>query len=143
MGYASNRAMERARGEWIVWVGDDMVFLDLGPVFGTWEADVGKSYALGDDPVKRALCRDLEAQFALVCERFHAEPDITGAALSAFGAAGEGNGSAARDAVEFVSGEQEPGSGGFGYYGRGSSANAGSTAWASASSRWRTRAGGT
>lgn len=63
---------------------DDIVFLDLGPVFGTWEADVGTSYALGDDPVKRALCRDLEAQFAAVCARFRDEPDITGAALYAF-----------------------------------------------------------
>lgn len=63
---------------------DDIVFLDLGPVFGTWEADVGASYALGDDPVKHALCRDLEAQFAAVCARFRDEPDITGASLYAF-----------------------------------------------------------
>lgn len=33
--------------------------------------------------MKHGLCRDLEAQFAAVCARFRAEPDITGAALYA------------------------------------------------------------
>ena len=33
----------------------DIVYLDLGPVFGGWEADIGKSYALGNDPRKQAL----------------------------------------------------------------------------------------
>ena len=27
---------------------DDIVYVDLGPVFEAWEADIGKSYALGD-----------------------------------------------------------------------------------------------
>src|ERR1044072_5473281 len=27
---------------------DDIVYLDLGPVFEEWEADVGRSYAVGD-----------------------------------------------------------------------------------------------
>ena len=31
---------------------DDIVYLDLGPVFGGWEADIGKSYALGNDPAQ-------------------------------------------------------------------------------------------
>ena len=29
---------------------DDIVYVDLGPVFEAWEADIGKSYVLGDDP---------------------------------------------------------------------------------------------
>ncbi|MBW8753619.1 MAG: aminopeptidase P family protein [Sphingomonadales bacterium] len=62
---------------------DDIVFLDLGPVFGTWEADVGRSYAVGDDPLKHALCADLPIVFAAVKARFAADPDITGAALYA------------------------------------------------------------
>jgi len=46
---------------------DDTVFLDLGPVFGAWEADVGRTYAMGTDPRKQkwrrssALCRSLPA----------------------------------------------------------------------------------
>lgn len=62
---------------------DDMVFLDLGPVFGEWEADVGRSYAVGPDPLKQALCRDLPRLFDQVRERFLAEADVTGAALYA------------------------------------------------------------
>jgi Xaa-Pro dipeptidase len=62
---------------------DDIVFLDLGPVFGDWEADVGRSYAVGDDPVKHALCADLPIVFDAVKARFEADPDITGAALYA------------------------------------------------------------
>lgn len=62
---------------------DDMVFLDLGPVFGVWEADVGRSYAIGNDPVKHMLCADLPRVFDAVKAGFAADPDITGAALYA------------------------------------------------------------
>src|SRR6476469_4217542 len=37
----------------------DTVFLDLGPVFDEWEADVGRTYVMGDDPQKQRLCHDL------------------------------------------------------------------------------------
>ena len=42
---------------------DDIVYLDLGPVFDGWEADIGKSYALGNDPRKQALVAELPRQF--------------------------------------------------------------------------------
>ena len=74
---AGEAAPDRTIGE------DDIVFLDLGPVFGAWEADVGRSYAVGDDPVKHALCADLPRVFDAVKARFDADPDITGAALYA------------------------------------------------------------
>lgn len=60
---------------------DDMVFLDLGPVFEDWEADVGRSYAIGPDPRKHELCRSLSEQFEIVQNRFQEDPEITGAAL--------------------------------------------------------------
>ena len=63
---------------------DDMVFLDLGPVFAEWEADVGRSYAVGDDPAKHALVAELPRQFAAVKQRFEDDPAITGADLYAF-----------------------------------------------------------
>ncbi len=63
---------------------DDMVFVDLGPVFEEWEADVGRSYAIGSDPRKQALCRELPIQFAAVSARFREDHDITGATLYAF-----------------------------------------------------------
>jgi Xaa-Pro dipeptidase len=34
---------------------DDILFLDFGPVFDEWEADVGRTYVVGDDPYKRKL----------------------------------------------------------------------------------------
>jgi Xaa-Pro aminopeptidase len=66
---------------------DDMVFVDLGPVFAEWEADVGRSYAVGGDPAKRALRADLDAQFDAVHRHFLANPAITGAELYAFACA--------------------------------------------------------
>ena len=42
---------------------DDTVFLDFGPVFDAWEADFGRTYALGSDPRKHQLVRDLEEAF--------------------------------------------------------------------------------
>jgi hypothetical protein len=56
---------------------DDTVFLDLGPVFGEWEADVGRTYAMGADPRKVRLCQDLP-------RIFDTNNDVTGAELYAF-----------------------------------------------------------
>ena len=63
---------------------DDIVYLDLGPVFSGWEADIGKSYALGNDPGKNALVAELPRQFEKLQQHFRAHPDITGAALYEF-----------------------------------------------------------
>jgi Xaa-Pro aminopeptidase len=62
---------------------DDMVFLDLGPVLGEWEADVGRSYAVGGDPLKHRLCAELPVQFDRLTRRFRDDPDISGADLFA------------------------------------------------------------
>lgn len=62
---------------------DDIVFLDLGPVFGDWEADVGRSYVVGADPEKHRLVADLETIFDRVRARFLADDAMTGAALYA------------------------------------------------------------
>jgi hypothetical protein len=34
---------------------DDIVFADFGPIFEEFEADLGRTYVLGDDPVKHRL----------------------------------------------------------------------------------------
>jgi Xaa-Pro dipeptidase len=60
---------------------DDTVFLDLGPVFETWEADVGRTYAIGSDPEKHRLCIDLAVIFDELKEYFDTHPDTTGAEL--------------------------------------------------------------
>lgn len=63
---------------------DDMVFVDLGPVFGKWEADVGQSYAIGNDPQKQGLCSALPVVFQAISEQYRANPAICGADLYAF-----------------------------------------------------------
>jgi Xaa-Pro aminopeptidase len=63
---------------------DDIVYLDLGPVFEGWEADIGKSYVLGSDPRKQALVAELPRQFDRMQAHFRAHPHITGAALHDF-----------------------------------------------------------
>jgi len=62
---------------------DDIVYVDLGPVFEAWEADIGKSYVLGDDPDKRRLVADLPRIFERVQATYHRNPGMTGAALYA------------------------------------------------------------
>lgn len=60
---------------------DDVVYLDFGPVFEGWEADLGRTYVLGDDPRKRQLVADIGAAFARGQARFEADPDLTAGAL--------------------------------------------------------------
>ncbi|NIJ08683.1 Xaa-Pro aminopeptidase [Sphingomonas vulcanisoli] len=62
---------------------DDILFLDLGPVFGDWEADVGRSYVVGDDPEKHRLVADLEVVFEGLRQMYACSPDMTGADLFA------------------------------------------------------------
>jgi Xaa-Pro aminopeptidase len=62
---------------------DDIVYVDLGPVFEAWEADIGKSYVLGADPLKHRLVADLPRLFEQVQAHYHRDPGITGAALYA------------------------------------------------------------
>lgn len=62
---------------------DDIVSLDLGPVFGELEADFGRTYVLGDDPEKLRLAGDLEAIFRECRELYLATPGMTGRDLFA------------------------------------------------------------
>ncbi|MEJ2869328.1 M24 family metallopeptidase [Actinomycetospora sp. OC33-EN08] len=62
---------------------DDIVFVDLGPVFAEWEADVGRTFVLGDDPYKHRLAADLDSVWRAGREYFEATPDITGEQLYA------------------------------------------------------------
>jgi len=63
---------------------DDIVYLDLGPVFEDWEADVGRSYVVGNDSAKTKLVADLPRIFDIVQAYYRASPGITGAELYAF-----------------------------------------------------------
>jgi Xaa-Pro dipeptidase len=63
---------------------NDVVYVDLGPVFEEWEADIGRTYALGNHPAKVSLVSDLTKVFDRVQAHYRGSPDITGAELYAF-----------------------------------------------------------
>jgi hypothetical protein len=54
---------------------DDIVYVDLGPVFEDWEADLGRTYILGNHPGS-PLVAALPVIFEQVQAHYHATPDI-------------------------------------------------------------------
>ena len=56
---------------------DDIVYLDFGPVFDEWEADFGRTYALGSDPIKHRLVSDLAVAFERGKNLYRRSPDLT------------------------------------------------------------------
>jgi Xaa-Pro aminopeptidase len=60
---------------------DDILFVDLGPVFEAWEADFGRTFVLGDDPIKKKLRDSLEPVWNAAKKRFQENPDMTGEQL--------------------------------------------------------------
>lgn len=58
---------------------DDIAFIDLGPVFEDWEADLARTFVLGDDPAKHAVCDALPGLFAKGVEIFRDNQELTGA----------------------------------------------------------------
>ncbi len=63
---------------------DDIVFLDLGPVFEEWETDFGRTYVVGSDPLKQKLCRDIGEAFAEGKKYFHEHREIKASELYAY-----------------------------------------------------------
>jgi Xaa-Pro dipeptidase len=56
---------------------DDILFIDLGPVFEDWEADFGRTFVIGSDPIKLKLRDDIGAAFAEGKRYFLETPGIT------------------------------------------------------------------
>jgi Xaa-Pro aminopeptidase len=63
--------------------GDDIVFCDFGPIFEEWEADFGRTFVLGEDPVKAALRDALPVVWHSGREWFETHPQISGEELFA------------------------------------------------------------
>jgi len=63
---------------------DDILFLDLGPVFEKWEADFGRTFVLGSDPLKHKLRKDVGQAFADGKRYFDGNPNITGSELYSY-----------------------------------------------------------
>ncbi|MFT3871418.1 MAG: M24 family metallopeptidase [Nocardioides sp.] len=61
---------------------DEILFFDFGPIFEEWEADFGRTYVLGDDPVKHRMAGDLPVIWERARQHFLSTPEITGASSS-------------------------------------------------------------
>ncbi len=57
---------------------DDIVFLDFGPIFEDWEADFGRTYVIGNDPVKIKLKNDIEKAWHEIKSWFDKQTKLTG-----------------------------------------------------------------
>ncbi len=66
---------------------NDTIYLDLGPVFEEWEADIGQTYAVGDNPAHHALIAALPEVFEATRAHANANPDIIGAELYGYACA--------------------------------------------------------
>lgn len=58
---------------------DDIVFLDFGPIYNGWEADLGRTYVIGDDPLKLKLKKDVEDAWHEANAWYARQTDLTGA----------------------------------------------------------------
>ncbi len=63
---------------------DDVVYLDFGPLFASWEADFGRTYVLGSDARKHQLVADIMAAFRRGKQLYLGTPDLTAGALYDF-----------------------------------------------------------
>ena len=63
---------------------DDILFLDLGPVFEEYEADFGRTFVIGSDPAKLKMRDDVAKAFAEGKRHFKETPDITASQLYAY-----------------------------------------------------------
>ena len=79
---------------------DDIAFADFGPIFEEFEADLGRTYVLGADPVKHRLAADLPRHLRRgPAATSPAIPPITGAAAARRGRPAGGRGRVVRSAA--------------------------------------------
>ncbi|HEY4198659.1 MAG TPA: M24 family metallopeptidase [Mucilaginibacter sp.] len=60
---------------------DDLVILDFGPVFNGYEADVARTYIIGDSPLKLKIKMDVEAAWQEANAWYSGNSSITGSAF--------------------------------------------------------------
>lgn len=60
---------------------NDILFFDFGPILEDWEADLGRTYVIGNDPKKIKLKNDIESAWHETKEWFSKQTDVTGAEL--------------------------------------------------------------
>jgi Xaa-Pro aminopeptidase len=63
----------------------DILFFDFHPVFNGWEADLGRTYVLGNDLLKLKIKNDVEAAWHKANAWYFEQTQLTGAALQRIG----------------------------------------------------------
>src|ERR1700712_3452055 len=58
---------------------NDILFFDFGPIFEQWEADYGRTYVIGNDPLKHKLKNDIEAAWYEAKNWFDQQTSLSGA----------------------------------------------------------------
>jgi Xaa-Pro aminopeptidase len=64
---------------------DDVWFIDVGPLWHGWECDVAETFAVGDDPERHRLVRDIHEIYDRTCRHWR-EARATGTELYRFAA---------------------------------------------------------
>lgn len=57
----------------------DILFFDFHPVFENWEADLGRTYVLGNDPLKLKIKKNVEAAWQEANAWYFKQKNLTGA----------------------------------------------------------------
>lgn len=57
---------------------DDILFFDFHPVFEGWEADLGRTYVLGNDPLKLKIKKDVEEAWYEANDWYIKKQQLTG-----------------------------------------------------------------
>lgn len=60
---------------------DDILFIDLGPIVDGYEADLGRTYVLGNDPSKQKLKQDVEKAWYEIQAWYRAKTNIKASEL--------------------------------------------------------------
>src|ERR1700712_5160214 len=63
---------------------DDIVILDFGPIFEGYEADLGRTYIIGNNPLKLKLKKDIEVAWHEANTWYAQQKSLTGAQYFAY-----------------------------------------------------------
>lgn len=63
---------------------DDILFLDFGPIVQGFEADLGRTYVLGNDPLKQKLKNDVQTAWQEAKAWYDKQAALTGAACFSY-----------------------------------------------------------
>jgi Xaa-Pro aminopeptidase len=60
---------------------DEILFIDYGPIVNGWEADLGRTYVIGNDPKKLKLKDDVEKAWHEIRDWFQNQDAVAASAL--------------------------------------------------------------